>query len=106
MRTFLPEREIEQQNLLVIKQLRITKLLAIYARRSDQTAKNEKKDRTQSREMQTGDFIKWGIRNGWPATLIHPYFADLGLSGTLRPDQRPDMLRLFDDLDEGKLDGG
>ncbi len=50
--------------------------------------------------------IKWGVRSGWDYTLIFPYFADLGLSGTLRPDQRPDMLRLFDDLDSGKLDGG
>jgi len=56
--------------------------------------------------MQTGDFIKWGKRNSWVDSLIFPYFADLGLSGTLRPDQRPDMLRLFDDLDSGKLDGG
>ncbi len=106
MRTFLPEREIEQQNLIIVKQLRITRPLAIYARRSDQTAKNEKKDRTQSREMQTGDFIKWGKRSGWVDSLIFPFFADLGLSGTLRPDQRPDMLRLFDDLDSGNLDGG
>jgi hypothetical protein len=106
MRTFLPERVTDQQNLIIVKQLRINKLLAIYARRSDQTAKHEKKDRTQSREMQTGDFIKWGKRSGWVDSLIFPYFADLGLSGTLRPDQRPDMLRLFDDLDAGKLDGG
>jgi len=106
MRTFLPEREIEQQNLIIVKQLRTTRPLAIYARRSDQTAKNAKKDKTQSREMQTGDFIKWGKRNSWVDSLIFPYFADLGLSGTLRPDQRPDMLRLFDDLDSGKLDGG
>jgi hypothetical protein len=56
--------------------------------------------------MQTDDMIKWGKKSGWPESLIYPYFADLGLSGTLRPDQRPDMLRLFDDLDSGKLDGG
>lgn len=105
MRKFLPEREDEQQNLILVKQLRTNKPLLIYARRSDPTAKDAKKDRTQSREMQTDDMIKWGKKNGWPDSLIYPYFADLGLSGTLRPDQRPDMLRLFDDLDSGKLDG-
>src|SRR5437868_2541231 len=106
MRTFLPVRESEELNLVLVKQLRTNKPLAIYARRSDPTAKNAKKDKTQSREMQTEDFIKWGKRNGWVDNLIFPYFADLGLSGTLPPDQRPDMLRLFDDLDSGKLDGG
>ncbi len=99
-------RESEQESLILVKQLRTNKPLAIYARRSDPTAKDAKKDRTQSREMQTDDLIKWGIRNSWSEQLIFPYFADLGLSGTLKPDQRPDMLRLFDDLDSGKLDGG
>src|SRR6266496_1060281 len=106
MRAFLPVRESEQESLILVKQLRTNKPLAIYARRSDPTAKDAKKDRTQSREMQTDDLIKWGIRNSWSEQLIFPYFADLGLSGTLKPDQRPDMLRLFDDLDSGKLDGG
>jgi hypothetical protein len=106
VKTFYPVREIEQQNQIIVKQLRISRPFAPYARRSDPTAKDAKKDRTQSRDMQTEDFIKWGIRNGWTDNLIFPYFADLGLSGTLPPDQRPDMLRLFDDLDSGKLDGG
>jgi hypothetical protein len=106
MRKFRPQREDDQQNLILVKQLRINKPLGIYARRSDPTAKDAKKDRTQSREMQTDDMIKWGKRSGWIENLIHPYFADLGLSGTLRPDQRPDMLRLFDDIDSGKFDGG
>jgi len=106
MRLFLPKRVIDQQNQTIIKQLRTDKPFAPYARRSDPDAKDAKKDKTQSREMQTEDFILWGKRNGWPDHLIFPYFADLGLSGTLPPDQRPDMLRLFDDLDSGKLDGG
>ncbi len=54
--------------------------------------------------MQTDDMIKWAENQGWVDNLIHPYFADLGLSGTLRPDQRPDMLRLFDDLNSGNFD--
>jgi hypothetical protein len=106
MREFLPERPDKEQNLVLIKRLRTNKPLAPYARRSDPTAKDAKRDRTQSREMQTEDMIAWGLHNGWSLALIFPYFADLGLSGTLRPDQRPDMLRLFDDLDSGKLDGG
>jgi hypothetical protein len=105
-RTFLQERVTDQQNLIIVKQLRTNKPLAIYARRSNPTAKDEKRDRTQSREMQTEDMMKWCVRNGWVDSRIHPYFADLGLSGTLRPDQRPDMLRLFDDLDAGKFDDG
>ncbi len=106
MRAFLKERVIDQQNQIIVKQLRTNKPFAPYARRSDPTAKDAKKDKTQSREMQTEDFIKWGKQKGWPQSLISPYFADLGLSGTLPPDQRPDTLRLFDDLDAGKLDGG
>ena len=106
MREFLPERPDKEQNLVLVKQLRTNKPFAPYARRSDPTAKDAKRDRTQSREMQTEDMIAWGLHKGWSLALIFPYFADLGLSGTLRPDQRPDMLRLFDDLDSGKLDGG
>src|SRR5690242_5377326 len=106
MRAFLPERPDKEQNLVLAKQLCTNKPLAPYARRSDPTAKDVRRDHTQSREMQTEDMIAWGLRSGWPLALIFPYFADLGLSGTLRPDQRPDMLRLFDDLDSGKLDGG
>src|SRR5215467_9158025 len=106
MRTFYPQRTSDQESLILIKQLRTNKPLAPYARRSDPTAKDAKKDRTQSREMQTEDFIKWGKGNGWPEQLIFPFFADLGLSGTLPPDQRPDMFRLFDFLDKGKLNDG
>jgi hypothetical protein len=56
--------------------------------------------------MQTEDLLVWAINVGWDNELLEPYFADLGLSGTLRPDERPDMLRLFDDLDSSKLDHG
>ncbi len=86
--------------------LRTSRNAAIYARRSDPTAKTKETDRSQSREMQTEDLLVWAITAGWDNELLEPYFADLGLSGTLRPDERPDMLRLFDDLDSGKLDHG
>lgn len=88
------------------RKLRTNRPVSIYARRSDPYARDKNKDRSQSREMQTDDMKKWAVKQGWTTDLIHPYFADLGLSGTLRPDQRPDMLRLFDDLDSGKFDNG
>jgi hypothetical protein len=103
VRAFLPKRENEREQVL-IKQLRIDRPFLPYARRSDPTAKDAKKDKTQSREMQTEDMIQWGKGKGWRENLIFPYFADLGLSGTLPPDQRPDILRLFEDLDSGKFD--
>jgi len=100
----LPVREPREQE--IERHLRTSRPAAIYARRSDPTAKDENRDRTQSREMQTGDLLKWGKREGWIQEFLHEYFADLGLSGTLRPDQRPDMLRLFDDIDAGEYDNG
>ncbi len=104
MRAFRPEREQNEQT--IERHLRINDPSAIYARRSDPTAKDKNKDKSQSREMQTDDLIIWCKKQGWKETLLSTYFADLGLSGTLRPDQRPDMLRLFDDIDAGKLDNG
>jgi hypothetical protein len=104
MRAFLPERGQREQE--IERRLRIDRPGGIYARRSDPTAKDKNKDRSQSREMQTDDLIKWALQQGWTRQLLSEYFADLGLSGTLRPDQRPDMLRLFDDIDADKLDNG
>ncbi len=86
--------------------LRIATKAAVYARRSDPTARKKETDDSQSREMQTGDLLSWAIHAGWEERLFEPYFADLGLSGTLRPDERPDMLRLFDDIDRGIYDHG
>src|SRR5215469_1513352 len=103
MRNFQPNKPEQNPNDNPRK-LRTNRPVLVYARRSDPYARDKKKDRTQSREMQTDDMIEWATDQGWPENLILPYFADLGLSGTLRPDQRPDMLRLFDDLDSGKFD--
>ncbi len=104
MRKFLPQQEQKEQE--IERRLRTDRPASIYARRSDPEAKDKNKDKSQSREMQTDDLIKWAIKQGWARELLHEYFADLGLSGTLRPDQRPDMLRLFDDIDAGKYDNG
>ena len=86
--------------------LRTDKPAAIYARRSDPDAKDEKKDKSQSRDMQTEDMISWAVNIGWKEENLEPYFKDLGLSGTLRPDQRPDMLKLFDTIESGTFDDG
>ncbi|GHO75350.1 hypothetical protein KSD_31210 [Ktedonobacter sp. SOSP1-85] len=105
MRAFQPMPE-DQNNEQVRPTLRTDKPTAAYARRSPSYAKDEKKDKTQSREMQTEDIRKWAIEQRWKDKDFYPYFSDFGLSGTLRPDQRPDMLRLFDDIDAGKFDHG
>src|SRR5437868_7830655 len=102
MRKFLPMPQ-EQDDLNARPTLRADNPAAAYARRSNPSAKDKDKDKSQSREMQTEDMIAWAIQQAWKKTDLHPYFADLGLSGTLRPDQRPDMLRLFDDIDAGKF---
>ena len=86
--------------------LRTNRKGAIYARRSDERAKKRETDISQSREMQTEDLLSWAIGQSWNKEDLEPYFADLGLSGTLRPDERPDMLRLFDDIDKGIYDHG
>ena len=105
MRAFQPMRD-DQKNLTARPTLRVNTAAAAYARRSDHKAKDKDKDKSQSREMQTEDMVAWGWDQGWKQHLVFEYFADLGLSGTLRPDQRPDMLRLFDDIDSGKFDHG
>ncbi|MGH2497746.1 MAG: hypothetical protein ACRDIV_23840 [Ktedonobacteraceae bacterium] len=105
MRKFQPMPE-DQGGQQVRPTLRTDKPVAAYARRSPSYAKDEKKDKTQSREMQTEDIRVWTLEQGWRGKDFHPYFSDFGLSGALRPDQRPDMLRLFDDIDVGKFDHG
>jgi F0F1-type ATP synthase membrane subunit b/b' len=105
LRKFRPmsESQSEQQ---IRPTLRTSRPAAAYARRSPSYAKDEKKDKTQSRDMQTEDIKEWAIEQRWDESDFHPYFSDFGLSGTLRPDQRADMLRLFDDIDAGKFDHG
>jgi hypothetical protein len=105
MRKFQPMPE-DQGKKQVRPTLRTDRPAAAYARRSPTYAKDEKKDKTQSREMQTEDIKIWSLEQGWKEKDFHPYFSDFGLSGALRPDQRPDMLRLFDDIDAGKFDHG
>ena len=91
------------QSLSMRPTLRIDRRAAAYARQSDPHAKKKK---SESKEMQTVDIMNWCKEQGWRENLLDPYYADIGLSGTLRPDQRPDMLRLFDNMDKGLYDSG
>ena len=107
MRTFQPMPDWQgQEGQSVRPTLRTANPSANYARRSNHYAKDKEKDKSQSREMQTEDLMVWAKQQGWKEKDLDPYFADLGLSGTLRPDQRPDMLRLFDNIDSGRYDHG
>ncbi len=99
----LPEEEASQY---IRPTLRVNNRAANYARRSNPYARDKDKDNSQSTEMLTEDLMCWARGEGWSEVLLDPYYADLGLSGTLRPDQRPDMLRLFDNIDAGKYDHG
>lgn len=103
MRAFRSTLEEEEKWYAIRPTLRTNRPAANYARQSNPYA-NKKK--SESREMQTVDIIKWCVEQGWTEDLLDPYYADLGLSGTLRPDKRPDMLRLFDNIDQGIYDGG
>ncbi len=66
-------------------------LWAIYAR---QSTPGQLLKYTESTEMQTDDLIKWlqdrGVRDNY-----HLFDADLGLSGTLRIDERPALRELI-----------
>ena len=103
MRTLMP---LQEEAHATRPTLRTDKPVAGYARRSQAYAKDEEKDKSQSREMQTEDLKEWTIMQGWNKKDFHPFFADFGLSGTLAPHERPDMLRLFDEIDAGKFDDG
>ncbi len=66
-------------------------LWAIYAR---QSTPGQVIKYTESTEMQTDDLITWlhvrGVRDNY-----HLFDADLGLSGTLRIDERPDLQEMI-----------
>jgi Resolvase, N terminal domain len=58
---------------------------------------------TESTEMQTDDLIDWLVKRGVPQENISLYDADLGMSGTLRIDQRTDLQRLVSDIISGTI---
>src|SRR5258708_13824046 len=68
--------------------LPLNAIWGIYARQSTpaQLIKN-----TQSTEMQTDDLVKWIEERNLLASKICLFDADLGVSGTLRIDQRTEL---------------
>jgi DNA invertase Pin-like site-specific DNA recombinase len=70
----------------------------IYARQSTMA---QLKKHANSTEMQTEDLQAWLESEGVNADRIALYDADLGLSGQLRIDQRPDLSRLMNDIERG-----
>src|SRR6266849_816937 len=73
---------------------------AIYARQSTLA---QLKKHVQSTEMQTEELQDWLVKKGVLERRIALYDADLGMSGQLRIDQRPDLLRLVKDIERGNV---
>ena len=94
MRNFRSKQEPEQ-NSIWYTPLPIDCLWGIYARQSSpaQVMKN-----TQSTEMQTDDLIAWLVDRHVARENISLFDADLGVSGTLRIDQRSDLQRLVEQI--------
>jgi len=92
MRNFQP-RPILQTTDIWNTQLPIESTWGIYARQSTpaQLIKH-----TQSTEMQTDDLISWLIERGVQEEKIFLFDADLGVSGTLRIDQRTGLQELVE----------
>jgi|SRR6266567_3198504 len=92
MRNFQP-RPILQTTDIWNTQLPIESIWGIYARQSTpaQLIKH-----TQSTEMQTDDLIAWLIERGAMEKKVFLFDADLGVSGTLRIDQRTGLQELVE----------
>lgn len=94
MRNFRPKQE-PGQNSIWYTPLPTDCLWGIYARQSSpaQVLKN-----TQSTEMQTDDLVAWLLDRHIAKENISLFDADLGVSGTLRIDQRSDLQRLVEQI--------
>src|SRR5437588_5822284 len=92
MPVFKPRTKEEPIDIWNVK-LPLTAMWGIYARQSTpaQLVKN-----TQSTEMQTDDLIKWLYDKNLNPKKIHLFDADLGVSGTLRIDQRTGLQELVE----------
>jgi DNA invertase Pin-like site-specific DNA recombinase len=89
-----PEREMDTWNTT----LPIEVQWGVYARQSSMA---QLKKHANSTEMQTEDLQAWLVSEGVTLDRIALYDADLGLSGQLRIDQRPDLSRLMNDIERG-----
>jgi DNA invertase Pin-like site-specific DNA recombinase len=75
-------------------------LWGIYARQSTPA---QLVNNTESTEMQTDDLIAWLVAKGVPEGKWELFDADLGVSGTLRIDQRSDLQRLVSLIEADKI---
>src|SRR5437588_4214193 len=99
MPVFKPRTKEEPIDIWNVK-LPLTAMWGIYARQSTpaQLVKN-----TQSTEMQTDDLIKWLYDKNLNPKKIHLFDADLGVSGTLRIDQRTGLQELVELIKADKI---
>ena len=99
MPTFKPRPKEEPTDIWNV-QLPFFAVWGIYARQSSpaQVIKN-----TQSTEMQTDDLIKWLYDKTLNPRKIHLFDADLGVSGTLRIDQRTGLQDLVARIAAGEI---
>lgn len=99
MSVFKPRPKEEPIDIWNVK-LPLHAIWGIYARQSTPTqlVKN-----TQSTEMQTDDLIKWIEERNLFARKICLFDADLGVSGTLRIDQRTGIQELVARIEAGEI---
>src|SRR5216683_3521124 len=99
MRNFQP-RPILQTTDIWNTQLPLASIWGIYARQSTpaQLIKH-----TQSTEMQTDDLIAWLIEKSVHEDKIFLFDADLGVSGTLRIDQRTGLQELVERIQADEI---
>ncbi len=93
-RTFQP-RQQPNQNDVWYTPLPLNVMWGIYARQSTPAQLIKHVDST---EMQTDDLIEWLAQRQVPEQLISLFDADLGLSGTLRIDQRTALQDLVEQI--------
>src|SRR5712691_8203823 len=99
IRTFQKRQEPEQNDIWY-SPLPVDAMWGIYARQSTpaQVLKN-----IQSGEMQTDDLLRWLVERGVREGKISLFDADLGVSGTLRIDQRTGLQELVARIEANEI---
>ena len=98
-RTFQKKAEPEGNDMWY-SPLPLTVMWGIYARQSTQA---QLINNTESTEMQTDDLIKWLVDRGVQDEMWRLFDADLGVSGTLRIDQRTGLQELVERIKAGEI---
>jgi len=97
MRTFQPTAKKDQRSLIGTPQLPLDHCVAIYPRQS-----TIKQVGNVATEMQTDDLIIFAQRYGWAKEKIIIYREDLGVSGSLRMDERQGFSKMLRDITSGR----